>query len=46
MGVNFIKNIRFWLFQKVEKNHNKCVNFAAENFEHLHCVVKFEVEHF
>ena len=25
----------FWLFQKVEKSHNKIVKFAVENFEHL-----------
>ena len=46
MGVNFIKNYKFWLFQKVEKIQNKIVKFAVENFEHLRCVVKFEVENF
>ena len=29
MGVNLIKNIEFWLFQKVEKSHNKIVKFAV-----------------
>ena len=46
MGVNFIKINKFWLFQKVVKIHNKSVRFAVENFEHLCCVVKFEVENF
>ena len=35
MGVDFIKNIKFWLFQKVEKRHNKIVKFEVENFKHL-----------
>ena len=35
MGVNFIKNIKFWLLQKVEKSHNKIAKFEVENFEHL-----------
>ena len=36
MGVNFMNNnIKIWLFQKVEKNHNKIVKFEEENFEHL-----------
>ena len=34
-GVNFI-NIKIWLFQKVEKSHNKIVKFEVENFKHLH----------
>ena len=39
-----LKNIKFWLFQKVGKIHNK--KFEIENFEHLCCAVKFEVENF
>ena len=35
-GVNFIKNIKIWLFQKVEKSHIKIVKFEVENFEHVH----------
>ena len=36
MGVNFIKNIKIWLVQKVEEV-NEFVNFEVENFVHLHC---------
>ena len=25
-----LKNIKFWLFQKVEKSHNKIVKFAVK----------------
>ena len=49
MRVKFYKNIKFWLFQKIKKSHNKTVNFAIrkfeiENFEHLRR--RFEVENF
>ena len=37
-----IKNIKFWLIQKVEKSHNK--KFEIGNFENLRCAVKFRVE--
>ena len=43
-GGQFIKNIKFWLFQEVEKirirlekiEHLNIVKFEVENFEHLH----------
>ena len=45
MGVNFEKKIsNFGYFKKWEKINNKIVKFGAENFEHLGCVEKFEVE--
>ena len=31
------ENIKKWLFQRVEKSHNKIVKFENENFSHLHC---------
>ena len=46
MEVKFFFNVKFCLFQKVEKIHNKNVKFADENFEHLRFIVKFEVENF
>ena len=33
------ENIKFWVFQKVEKSQNKIEKFAVENFEHLRCKV-------
>ena len=35
----YLKNIKIWLFQKVEKIHNKIVKFEVENFEHLRCKI-------
>ena len=29
------KNIKFWLFRKMEISHNKIINFEVENFDHL-----------
>ena len=28
--------MKFWLFQKVGKNHNKIIKFEIPNFERLH----------
>ena len=35
VGQFYIENIKFWLFQKVEKNHNKSGKYAVENFGHF-----------
>ena len=35
----YIKHIKIWLFQKVEKSCNKIVKFEIEKFEHLLCKV-------
>ena len=43
-GQFYKKILNFGYFKKWEINHNKIVNFGVENFEHLRCVVKFEVE--
>ena len=33
MGGQFIKNIKFWSFQKVEKSNNKIVKFAVKKVQ-------------
>ena len=33
------KIVKFCLFQKVEKSHNKIVKFPVKNYEHLPCKV-------
>ena len=38
------KLLNFDYFKKLEKIHNKIVNFKIENFEHLHYAVKLEVK--
>ena len=42
MGVNLIKNIKIWLFQKVEKSHS--IKFIKFEVESLKLKISFEVD--